>query len=173
MPAKFVLGLNTLQMNKDHDYGGVLANQLATLEHLGVFTEPLPARSDQLPKLADYTASEPEAHLRPDLEARARSYLHSNCSHCHMKWGGGNADFQLLATLSLDEMGIVGVRPGHGSFGIADARLLVPGDPGSSMILHRMTKLGLGRMPHVASLVVDEPAVKLIHDWIEQLPAKQ
>jgi len=28
MPAKFALGVNTLQMNKDHDYGGVKANQL-------------------------------------------------------------------------------------------------------------------------------------------------
>ena len=29
---------------------------------------------------------------------------------------------------------------------------------------------GLGRMPHVASNVVDEKAVKLIGDWIKQLP---
>ena len=34
-----------------------------------------------------------------------RGYLHANCSHCHMKWGGGNAEFQLLATLDLDGMG--------------------------------------------------------------------
>lgn len=35
--ANFVLGLSVLQMNKDHDYGGVIDNQLRTLEHLGVF----------------------------------------------------------------------------------------------------------------------------------------
>jgi glucose/arabinose dehydrogenase len=35
--ANFVLGLNTLQMNKVHDYGKVSDNQLRTLEHLGVF----------------------------------------------------------------------------------------------------------------------------------------
>jgi uncharacterized repeat protein (TIGR03806 family) len=163
MPAKYVLGLNTLQLNRDFDYGGVVANQLATLEHLGVFTEPLPERPEELPKLADY------ADEAIDLDARARSYLHSNCSHCHMKWGGGNADFQLLATLPLDETGIVGVRPGHGSFGVDDARLLAPGDPGRSMIVERMAKLGLGRMPHVASSVVDEPAVRLIREWIEQM----
>jgi glucose/arabinose dehydrogenase len=34
--ANFVLGLTELQMNKVHDYGGVKANQLRTLEHLGV-----------------------------------------------------------------------------------------------------------------------------------------
>jgi glucose/arabinose dehydrogenase/mono/diheme cytochrome c family protein len=35
--ANFVLGTSVLQMNRDHDYGGVTANQLKTLEHLGVF----------------------------------------------------------------------------------------------------------------------------------------
>src|SRR5262249_21772316 len=35
--ANWVLGLTTLQMNREHDYGGVRANQLRTLEHLGVF----------------------------------------------------------------------------------------------------------------------------------------
>ena len=44
----------------------------------------------------------------------------------------------------------------------------MPGDPERSMIHHRMTRLGLGRMPHIASNVVDEEAVKLIGDWIKQ-----
>jgi glucose/arabinose dehydrogenase len=35
--ANFVLGLNTLQMNRAHDYGKVSDNQLRVLEHLGVF----------------------------------------------------------------------------------------------------------------------------------------
>ena len=34
--ANFVLGLSTLQMNKKHDYGGILANQLEALNYLGV-----------------------------------------------------------------------------------------------------------------------------------------
>jgi glucose/arabinose dehydrogenase len=38
--ANFVLGLSELQMNKDHDYRGVVDNQLRTLEHLGVFKVP-------------------------------------------------------------------------------------------------------------------------------------
>jgi glucose/arabinose dehydrogenase len=35
--ANWVLGLTELQMNRVHDYGGVKAEQLRTLEHLGVF----------------------------------------------------------------------------------------------------------------------------------------
>jgi hypothetical protein len=89
-----------------------------------------------------------------------------------MKWGGGNAEFQLLATLPLKELGIVNVRPGHGAFDIADARILAPGHPERSIMHYRMTKLGLGRMPHVASSVVDPLGVKLIHDWIKELPAE-
>src|SRR5262249_40561918 len=35
--ANFVLGPSLLQMNKDHDYGGAIDNQLRALEHIGVF----------------------------------------------------------------------------------------------------------------------------------------
>jgi len=64
------------------------------------------------------------------------------------------------------------VTPGHGDFDIVDGRLLAPGDPDRSLILYRMTKLGLGRMPHIASNVVDREAVELIRDWISSLPAE-
>ena len=86
-----------------------------------------------------------------------------------MKWGGGNAEFQLLATLPLAELGIVNTRPGQGSFELKDPKVLVPGSPERSIVYYRMTKLGLGRMPHVASNVVDEKAVKMLRDWISQL----
>jgi hypothetical protein len=161
--AKYALGVNTAQMNRDHDYGGVIANQLATLDHIGLFTKKLPAPPNTLAKLVDY--NDPKA----SLDDRARSYLHANCSHCHRKWGGGNAEFQLLSTLPLKELGVLDARPGQGTFDLKDPRILVPGDPARSMIYHRMTLTGLGRMPHIASNVVDEPAVKLIHDWIKQM----
>jgi hypothetical protein len=64
---------------------------------------------------------------------------------------------------------VLNTRPGQGAFNLNDPRILVPGDPDRSMLLHRMTKLGLGRMPHVASSVIDEPAVGLIREWIKQL----
>lgn len=164
--AKFALGVNTLQMNRDHDYGGVIANQLATLEHIGLFTKKLPAAPAKLPKLADFNdASHP-------VDVRARSYLHSNCAHCHMKWGGGNAEFNLLATLKLGDMGIANVPAAHGTFDVKGAKLLVPGHPEQSIVYQRMTMTGLGRMPHIGSRVVDEQAVRLLGDWIKQMPAR-
>lgn len=165
MPAKYALGVNTLQLNRDHDYGnGVVANQIRTFEHLGLFKGPLPKPVEELPRLNN------PRDKSQDLASRARAYLHANCAHCHIKWGGGNAEFQLIATLPLDQLGIVNARPGHGTFGLKDPKDLIPGDPERSMIYHRMTKLGLGRMPHVASNVVDTEGAALLKAWIEGLP---
>jgi putative heme-binding domain-containing protein len=170
MAAKYVLGLQTVQANRDHDYDGVVANQLRTFDHLGLFTKPLPAPPDELPRLLDYREGTDKARSSP-LNLRARSYLHANCSHCHRKWGGGNTEFQLLATLDLAETGTYGVRPAHGTFNIANARILASGDPYRSVLFYRMAALGPGRMPRIGSNMVDEAGVRLIHDWIAQLPA--
>jgi putative heme-binding domain-containing protein len=164
MGAKYVLGAQTLQMNKDHDYGGVVANQLRTLEHLGIFTKPLPAPPEELPRLVDYRDG------ANDLARRARSYLHANCSHCHRKWGGGNAEFQLLATLDLGDTGTVDIRPGQGTFNIPQARILAPGDPYRSVLFYRMAQVGPGRMPRLGSTVADEQGLRLVGDWIGRLP---
>ncbi len=164
--AKYTLGVNTPQMNRDHDYGGVVANQLATLDHLGLFTKPLSKQPAEMTKLADYK----DPH--ESIERRARAYLQANCSHCHRKWGGGNAEFQLLHTLPVAELGVLNTTPGQGAFGLADPKILVPGDAERSMIYHRMTRLGLGRMPHIASTVVDRDGVEIIRAWIESMGQK-
>jgi uncharacterized repeat protein (TIGR03806 family) len=164
MPGKYVLGINTRQLNCDHHYDGVIANQLDTFDHLGLFEEPLPAKAADLPRIYD------PSDTSVSLDRRARSYLDANCAHCHRKWGGGNAEFQLLPTLPLDELGIVDVALQHGDFELDNPHVLTPGAPDRSMILHRMEILGLGRMPHIASGILDQDGVALIRKWIEQLP---
>jgi hypothetical protein len=84
-----------------------------------------------------------------------------------MKWGGGNAEFKLLVELPLKDMGIVNIPPAHGNFNIKNAKLIVPGHPEQSIIHQRMNMIGLGRMPHIGSRVIDEQAVRLVHDWIK------
>lgn len=166
MAAKYVLGATTEQLNRNFDFGdGKPKNQIKHFEELGYFTKPVPADAKGLKDvLVDYHDS------KKTLDARARSYLHANCSHCHRKWGGGNAEFILLASLPLAETGTVGVRPGHGLFELTDPKVVVPGEPSRSMVLHRMKKTGLGRMPHIASNIVDAEAVELIERWIRELP---
>ena len=162
--AGFVLGLNTLQMNKDHDYGDVVDNQLRTLNHIGLFQKPLEKRPDEydaLPNAYDESA---------DLNARARAYLHVNCAVCHASSGGGNARILLGYRLSLEQTKLIDGRPIQGTFGLADARIIAPGDPYASVLFYRLSKLGRGRMPHVGSTLTDERGIDLIHDWIEKLP---
>lgn len=165
MAAKYVLGLNTIQANRDHDYGAVTDNQLRTFDHIGLFTSPLPKPPHEMVKLVECSDGS------QDLDQRARSYLHANCSHCHRKWGGGNTEFQLLASLDLPETGIVGTKPAHGGFFLTDAQVLAPHDPLRSVLYYRAAKLGPGRMPRIGSDVIDAAGVQLLHDWIASLPA--
>jgi len=166
MAAKYVLGVNTLQMNRDHDYGGQVANQLERLEHLEMFTAPLADRPQDLARLANYQDEEQE------LDVRARAYLHANCAYCHRKWGGGNAAFQFLATLPLNETGLVNTSPAHGTFGIREARVLAPGAPERSVFLYRIAKLGSGHMPKLGPTTVDFAGVQLLSAWIDSLPGE-
>jgi uncharacterized repeat protein (TIGR03806 family) len=179
--AQYVLGLNTPQMNKEHDYGGVRANQLRTLEHLGVLRIAVPGGgsadhpeqySTRLPQGAEeYPAlPNPYENIAAGLERRARSYLHSNCAQCHVAAGGGNAAMELSFVTKRDKTNFIGLRPLHDRFGIPDALLVSPGSPDQSVLLARMAKRGRGQMPPLATAVVDEAAVKLFREWIESLP---
>ena len=166
--AGFVLGLNTLQMNKQHDYGGVLANQLRTLDHLGVLRVNSSwrrnAKEDRRPAAKPACSQEPEEYpALPNpydesagLEQRVRSYLHSNCAQCHVAAGGGNAAMELGFTTTRDKTNLIGVRPLHDKFGIENARLIAPGAPERSVLLKRMALRGRGQMPPLATSVVDE-----------------
>ena len=88
------------------------------------------------------------------LDERAARYLHVNCAHCHrFGGGGGQVVLELDHTKPLKDTGILDVRPRQGDFGIADARLVAPGDPHRSVLLYRMAKFGRGRMPHIGSEV--------------------
>jgi uncharacterized repeat protein (TIGR03806 family) len=154
------LGLTVAQLNRD----GATLNQIERFERLGLFARPLAASLAKLPRLADpYDAS-------ADLDRRARSYLHVNCSHCHQFNAGGAATIWLSDDLPLDKMQVIGVRPAQGAFGIADARVIQPGDADGSVLLYRVAKLGGGRMPRVGSNRVDERAVAMLGEWIDRMP---
>lgn len=210
--AGFVLGLSTPQMNRDHDYGGVVENQLSVLERLGMFqnqewaNEARNRLRDELKKsglddkavgdkIAGMTASQDQrgavrSSLLPlandeyarlsdpydkaaKLEARAKSYLHSNCAICHIEAGGGNSPIQLEFATSLDKMKIIDAVPTHDKFGLPDARIVAPGHPERSVLLHRVVLRGRGQMPQLATRMVDKAAVEMLTEWIKQMPVKQ
>ncbi len=207
--ANFVLGLNELQMNKDHNYGKVTDNQLRTLEHLGLFRvdwagetraalreeaqkrglseEQINAYMDRQtatrlqhePPSTSLLTFPPEKMRRlvdptdakADVAARARSYLHANCAHCHVEAGGGNAQMELEFTTPLDKMRVLDVRPQHHTFGLPEARLVAPGHPERSVLLYRISHREAGHMPPLATAQVDREAVQVLREWIRRLPA--
>jgi mono/diheme cytochrome c family protein len=216
--ANFVLGLNVLQMNRDHDYGGVADNQLRALEHAGIvrasrlehFLElkrQVPGLSSALkligmlpggqgfarrlndalenteiwlrqePTYTDFLPKRPEQYarlvnpydVREDLTQRVRSYLHSNCAQCHVTAGGGNAAIDLEFGTALGKTRLIGVRPQHQTFDIADPQLVAPGSPERSVLYQRLTRRGPGQMPPLATSVVDRQAAQLLREWIAAL----
>ena len=86
---------------------------------------------------------------------------------------GGTATIELAYDLPLEQTKTVGVRPIQGTFNIAGARIIAPGDPSGSVLYYRMSKLGGGRMPRVGSNLVDERATRMIHDWIAGMPVQK
>jgi uncharacterized repeat protein (TIGR03806 family) len=159
----FHLGFSPLQLDRDRDYGGTIDNQLRTFEHIGIFQGTLPRRRDDRPRLVNpYEAQTP-------LEARVKSYLHVNCSTCHVKEGGGNALLELGLTTPVRKMHVVDEAPLHDRFDIADARVVAPGAPERSVLYRRISRRGTGQMPPLVSTEVDRKAVDLIGEWIRGL----
>lgn len=74
---------------------------------------------------------------------------------------------------SLDKMKIVNVNPVHSTFGLKDAKLIAPGHPERSVLLHRISQRDKGHMPPLATRVVDQHAVELLRTWITQLKAEE
>ncbi len=169
--ATYVLGLQTAQMNRDHHYHGGVRNQLETLSQLGILKtgagetkSDLPKPVAELPKFPDpYDAMQP-------LEDRVKAYLHVNCAVCHQDAGGGNSAMLLEQATALPKMLILDETPKHDKFGIVDAKLIAPGAPDRSVMLHRISRRGKGQMPPLATTKVDEQAVALLKAWVQQLP---
>src|SRR5262249_32618975 len=121
---------------------------------------------EELPQLVDpFDASQ-------DLTLRARSYLHANCAHCHRHGGGGSGYVHLVYNLPMVGLRAINTRPAQGTFGVHDAKIIAPSDPFRSVLYLRMAKLGAGHMPHLGSSVIDEGGLRLVHDWIHELPKR-
>jgi uncharacterized repeat protein (TIGR03806 family) len=105
------------------------------------------------------------------IDRRARSYLHSNCSGCHRAGGTGRVDMDLSMMVSLEEMNVCDkpVEAGALFQNIPDFKVVDPGDPMNSSLYRRMQVRNLFQMPPLASHVVDEEGSGVIRQWIEAM----
>ncbi len=148
----------------EKDANAYLDRQTATRgQREAVLSSLLTVPPERLRKLVD--PHDP----KQDLTLLVRSYLHSNCAQCHVEAGGGNAQMELEFTTPLDKARIVNAKPLHDTFGLKDAKLVAPGHPERSVLLHRISNRDKGHMPPLATRVVDRQTVQMMHDWIVQL----
>lgn len=160
--AGHTLGPELGQLNSDLAYpGGKTGNQLATLHHIGVveLSKP-PASTVRYASIASTTDS---------LEARARSYLHSNCGNCHRPGGPTPTALDLRYATAFGDTQTCEVAPSAGNLGVGNATLVKPGAPASSVVALRMKAMNTNRMPPLGSRVVHDAGVKLVEDWIAAL----
>jgi uncharacterized repeat protein (TIGR03806 family) len=162
------LSLETAQLNGHLLYQttGRTANQIATLDHISTLSPPITADPATLPAIPDpYGTS-------GTLDARARAWLHTNCSFCHRPGGTASTDIDLRYTTALAATQTCNATPQRGDLGLPNARIIAAGAPGSSVLLARIDTRGAGEMmPPLASAMVDDTAVQLITNWISGLTA--
>ncbi len=156
-----VLGFEVAQLNRALTYPtGRSANQVATLGHVGYLDRRVdPLAAPPLPNPYGTVGTE---------EARARAYLHANCSFCHRPTGGQGI-FDFRAWVKVSEMGAVCRLPSSNDFGVQDAQIIAPGDPERSMVVHRMAQQGAGRMPPLGTSIPDQSGVQVLSRWIRSL----
>jgi uncharacterized repeat protein (TIGR03806 family) len=170
--AGYTLAFNAAQLNRNHDYAGTTDNQLRALRHIDLISfrqrDWNKSVEKTLPDLPTVRLANPHDSA-VNIDERARSYLHVNCSHCHQFGAGGTALIDLRHHTPLAEAKALEARPVQGTFEIPSAQIIAPGDPFRSVLYYRMAKLGPGRMPHIGSEIVDEQGLRLMRDWISQI----
>jgi len=168
--SQYALAFEPEQLNR---IGADGRNQLVALTEEGFIRradkddKPLPP-FDAAAVKSEAKLADPSDESQP-LEARARSYLHANCGHCHSEHGGGAVALRFGFPTAVAAMKSIDVRPTRGDFGLPDARIVKRGDPYASTLYFRMSKHGRDRMPHIGSEVPDEAGLELIGKWIESL----
>jgi uncharacterized repeat protein (TIGR03806 family) len=163
--AGYSLGLETAQLNHDFTYTATArtANEVATLNHIGLFAPAIAQDSSALPSMPDPFGT------AGTLDQRARAYLHTNCSQCHQPNGGTPVNLDLRYTTALSATNACGVVPQAGSVGVADPNIIAPGSAARSVLIARMNRRDANQMPPIASAKVDDAGVTLITSWVNSL----
>ena len=160
-----VLGPKTLQLNRDRNYDGVVANQLVAMAEIDLLALDADEEIDPNaePRMANPQRGE------GTLEEQARAYLDANCAHCHRP--GAFADsrdygLDFRYQVPLEDSGICDLM--EYSLWVGVPRV-APGDPGGSGILQRFLREDNQRMPSIGTSIIDPFGTALLTDWIASL----
>ena len=165
--AGFSLGPETAQLNGDLAYPatpappftGKTANQLFTLNSIGLFSPAISAPSASLPVYPNPLGT------TGTVAERARSYLQANCSHCHRPGGGTPVNLDLRYSNAMSATNTCGVTPSD-PLGLSGAKVIAPGSPDASILYVRISQRGANQMPPISTNVVDSAGAALLRQWI-------
>ncbi|MDF1850901.1 MAG: PQQ-dependent sugar dehydrogenase [Verrucomicrobiales bacterium] len=152
--SDFRLAFHPGQLNRD--------GQLQRFQRLGLIDEAFAEKVEKQP------TADPTNPAAP-IDLRARTWLSANCAHCHRNRGGGSVALQMNLEAQLEATGLFDAVPEKGTFGIPEAKLLLPGDPYRSMLYYRSVTPGIGHMPMIGARTVDPTGEIVLHDWIASL----
>lgn len=114
-----------------------------------------------LPKLAD------PYDTNMNLASRARSYLHTQCFHCHMPQGTTPASIDLRYFSKTEDLYRA---PSLGGGGLVDPLIVKPSLPNESILYHRfLRKNATSAMPPLGVQLIDKEGAALLKEWIESL----
>jgi hypothetical protein len=166
MWVNFAPGLSTPQLERTN--AGTNQNQFDFLTELGL----APGRTKPKPGTVEAKLV-PPPETTADVELRARSYLHANCSTCHRFGGGGSVPSRMDIETPLKDARLIASKPVQGDLNLPEGRVIAPGDPCRSVLLYRMTTAGRGHMPYLGGKLVDDRGVLLVRDWIASLKPEE
>lgn len=163
------LGLETAQLNRTLTYPQTnrTANELTTLNHIGLLTPAIADASTQ-PALPDPSGT------TGTLAERARAYLHTNCSQCHRPGSVTPTNLDFRYTTRLIATNACNAVPQSSDLGLgSEARVIAPGSSTNSVLVNRMNRRDFAGMPPLASLTADTAGVSLVSQWINSLSSCQ
>ena len=132
------LSFNTPQLNRPHDFGAGLQNQIEALSNAGYFSTVV-SGARNLPAFASATDT------TQSLEWRVRSYLAVNCVQCHQPGGASQGVWDARFTTKTDAANLINGLLVNND-GDSANRFVVPGDATHSMLLRRQQGNGITRM---------------------------
>ena len=170
-----VLGLSALQLSPERDPNAANAvpPRPGDLDLRGLQAKGLLANLD--PRLL---AAPPRIAALTPTERAALGYLHGNCGHCHNRNG---AEPRLPLDLVLAQAAMPTPETAASTDSLLRTRLryrrpgaerlLVPGDPATSVLVRRLSSTdAVSRMPPLGTTVPDPLGIALIQRWIREMP---
>ena len=162
------IGIKPQNLNFNYSYGSQTKNQLNKWIEVGYLDANFTFPTSENTVINYNDASQP-------LESRVRSYLDSNCAHCHAD--SRHCDYRPMR-FPFSLTGGVNGRTNMGvcvdtedySFAPALTKIIKPGNVNRSMLFYRINTIDEGfRMPLHGRSLIHQEGVALLEQWINSL----